>query len=148
MRCIDRGQQTYGARRPTWAREMDDPTDFYVGWLLDPDDRQTLIGRFSPRYAHVVAHHVTLKFGDCEARPPIETEGQVVGEADDGAGVQALVVAISGTTDRPDGATYHITWSLGPGRAARESNDVIRNSGWTVLEQPVHIRLRPCVRGD
>ena len=67
----------------------------------------------------------------------------MVGEADDGAGVQALVVAIGGTTDRPDGSTYHITWSLGPGRAAKESDDVIRDRGWTALAQPVPIRLRP-----
>ena len=30
----------------------------------------------------------------------------------------------------PDGSTYHITWSLGPGRKARESNDVLRDQGW------------------
>lgn len=88
---------------------MDDPTDFYVGWLLDPDDRAALLARFAPRYANVVAHHVTQKFGDHAVHRPTETEGQVVGEADDGVGVQALVVAIGGTTDRPDGATYHVT---------------------------------------
>ena len=120
-----------------------DPRAFDVGWLLDPADRETLIARFPPRYPDVVAHHVTLKFGDHTAHPPTETEGQVVGEADDGAGVQALVVAIGGTTDRPDGSTYHITWSLGPGRAAKESNDVIRDRGWTALAQPVPIRLQP-----
>ena len=27
-----------------------------------------------------------------------------------------MVVELDGTTDRPDGSTYHITWSLGPGR--------------------------------
>lgn len=52
--------------------------------------RQGLIGRFPPRYANVVAHHVTLKFGDGAARPPTATEGQVVGEADDGAGASKL----------------------------------------------------------
>ncbi len=44
------------------------------------------------------------------------------------SGVEAMVVAIDGTTDRPDGSTYHITWSLGDGRRARESNDVLQGT--------------------
>ena len=36
-------------------------------------------------------------------------------------------IELDGTTDRPDGSTYHITWSLGPGREAHESNDVLRD---------------------
>ena len=35
----------------------------------------------------------------------------MVGVDDDGAGVQALVVEIGGAARRPDGSTYHITWS-------------------------------------
>src|SRR5919107_332704 len=62
-------------------------------------------------------------------------KGVVVGVADDGAGVQALVVEIGGTTRRPDGSTYHVTWSLGPGRRAVESNDVIRACGWTAAAE-------------
>ena len=125
-------------------RESDrDPKDFDVGWLLDPADRAALLGRFPPRYPEVVAHHVTFKRGDRDAHPPTETAGQVVGEADDGRGVQALVVAIGGTTIRLDGSSYHITWSLGSGRMAKESNDVIRDLGWTPLAQPILIRLQP-----
>jgi hypothetical protein len=69
--------------------------------------------------------------------------GEVVGVADDQRGVQALVVRIGGTTDRPDGSTYHITWSLGPDREARDSNAVIARRGWTWLAQPIPIRLDP-----
>ena len=65
-----------------------------------------------------------------------------MGVADDGAGVQALVVEIGGTTRRPDGATYHIAWSLAPGREAVESNDVIRERGWTATARRHRIRLR------
>ena len=121
---------------------MSDPRRFYTGWLLHPDDREALLARIPPRYAEVVAHHVTQKFGDCEAAPPTETEGEVLGVADDGRGVQALVVRIAGSTDRPDGSTYHITWSLGPGREAKESNQVIARRGWTWLPAPVPIRLQ------
>jgi len=53
------------------------------------------------------------------------------------------VVRIGGTTDRPDGSTYHITWSLGPGRKAKESNDVIAAHGWTPFAAPIPVRLEP-----
>ena len=80
----------------------------------------------------------------CAGAPlPHETEGQIIGRTDDGRGVEALVVAIEGTTDRPGGGTYHITWSLADGREARESNDVIADRGWTPLERPVPVSLRP-----
>jgi hypothetical protein len=121
---------------------MSNSKSFYVGWLLDPTDREALLARFPPKYPEVVAHHVTLKFGDREAKEPVETRGEVVGYSDDGRGVQALVVLIGGTTERPDGSTYHITWSLAPGRQAKESNDVIRTRGWTPVE-PIPIRLHP-----
>ena len=122
---------------------MSDPTAFYVGWLVDLEDRAALLARFPPRYALVVAHHVSQKFGDRAAVPPTETEGEIVGEADDGQGVQALVVRIGGTTERPDGATYHITWSLAQGREARESNAVIAERGWLPLAEPAPVRLHP-----
>src|SRR3954467_12450098 len=101
----------------------------FIGWALDRGQREALLKRFPPRYAEADADHVTLKFGDAAARLPTETGGEIVGEADDGAGVQAMVVRIGGTTDRPDGSTYHITWSLASGRKAKESNDVIAARG-------------------
>jgi hypothetical protein len=122
---------------------MSDPTSFYVGWLVDPGDREALLARFAPRYPLVVAHHVTFKFGDPDAALPTETSGEIVGEADDGLGVQALVVRIGGTTTRPDGATYHVTWSLADGREARESNAVIDERGWTGILSPARVGLHP-----
>ena len=122
---------------------MSDPAEFYVGWLVDPEDRKALLVRFPPRHARVVAHHVTHKFGDRAAGAPTETEGEITGEADDGLGVQALIVRIGGTTERPDGATYHITWSLAEGREARESNTVIAERGWTSFAEPALVRLHP-----
>jgi len=115
----------------------------FVGWSLDRHQREELLKRFPPRYAEPVADHVTLKFGDAQAKLPSETSGDIVGMADDGRGVQAMVVRIGGTTDRPDGSTYHITWSLGPGRRAKESNDVIAAFGWKDLPEPVAVKLEP-----
>jgi len=115
----------------------------FVGWALDRAERAALLSRFPPRYPNVVADHVTLTFGDRRADLPTETRGEIVGEADDGEGVQALVVRIAGTTDRPDGSTYHITWSLGPGRQATESNAVIARLGWRPLPAPTPLALEP-----
>lgn len=122
---------------------MSDPRRFYTGWLVDAGDRANLLARFPPVYPEVVAHHVTQKFGDVAAAPPSETAGEVIGIADDGVGVQALVVRIGGTTARPDGATYHITWSLAAGREARESNDVIARLGFAELPAPIPVKLEP-----
>ena len=135
-----------GANRGIGARlaaTMADPTSFYTGWLVDPAERDTLLARFPPRYAQVIAHHVTLKFGDREAQPPGEVGAWIVGQADDGLGVQALVVAIDGGAARPDGGTFHITWSLADGREARESNHVIAAQGWAPFDAPVPVRLIP-----
>ena len=117
-----------------------------LGWLLPREEREPLLALIPPHYSRVVAHHVTLKPGARKDHPlPRETSGRVVGIADDGKGVQALVVEIGGTTKRPGGSTYHITWSLGPGRKPVESNDVIREHRWTPLEAPRDIRLEPGV---
>ncbi|HEY8615602.1 hypothetical protein [Phenylobacterium sp.] len=115
----------------------------FTGWELDRQDRERLLVRFPARYPEAVAHHVTLKFRPDKVKLPTERSGEIVGEADDGAGVQAMVVRIGGTTDRPDGSTYHITWSLGAGRKAKESNDVIREHGWRPFAEPIPIRLHP-----
>jgi len=115
-----------------------------IGWKLDRDQRRELLQQFPTTYSEVVADHVTLavRVSDHAALPD-ESIGEIVGWADDGKGVQAMVVSIAGTTDRPDGSTYHITWSLAPGRRAKESNDVIRAHGWTPIELPMPVRLLP-----
>ena len=118
----------------------------FIGWALDPRDRGDLLARFPPVYPDVVADHVTLASGVSADTPvPAEREGRVVGRTDDGAGVEALVVEIGGTTDRPDGSTYHLTWSIdrARGREAKHSNDVIAAQGWAPLPDPIPVRLEP-----
>jgi hypothetical protein len=114
-----------------------------IGWTLDAGQRRALLDRWPPRYANVVAHHVTLAT-DATARPlPPPVRAAIVGHADDGSGVEAMVVAIDGDTARPDGSTFHITWSLADGRRARESNDVLRERGWTAYDEPASITVTP-----
>ena len=112
-----------------------------VGWKLDRTERVELLRDHPPRYAKAVADHVTLKVGSKQL--PNDVQASIVGHTDDGEGVEAMVVAIDGTTDRPDGSTYHITWSLGPGREAKESNDVLKERGWRELDHPLPITLTP-----
>jgi hypothetical protein len=118
-------------------------TSGYVGWALDRVERQALLERFPPCYAQAVADHVTLAYGDRAAELPTETSGEIVGVADDGRGVQAMVVRIAGSTDRPDGSTFHVTWSLAEGRQAVESNDVIARFGWRGIAVPIPLTLEP-----
>lgn len=116
-----------------------------TGWKLPQVERELLLRSFPPKYENVVADHVTLRVGATPETPlpNAPDSSRVVGRADDGESLECLVVELDGTTDRPDGSTYHITWSLGPGRRARESNDVLREQGWEFLEAPIPVELEP-----
>ncbi|HEX8840557.1 MAG TPA: hypothetical protein VF750_08835 [Sphingomicrobium sp.] len=116
-----------------------------TGWKLPRDEREVLLQRFPPKYDNAVADHVTLRVGATPQTPLPREPGsaRIVGRADDGRSLECLVVELDGTTDRPDGSTYHITWSLGPTRKARESNDVLRDKGWEPLPAPIDITLEP-----
>lgn len=116
-----------------------------IGWKLDRDQRRELLEQFPPRYADVIADHVTLKTNSEREELPGPAVSAIVGRADDGDSLECLVVTINGTTDRPDGSTFHITWSLdkSKGREARESNDVLRESGWERLGTAIPIDVQP-----
>lgn len=116
-----------------------------IGWKLDEGERRVLLLELPPTYPDVVADHVTLKTSQPAATPPPpDTAGEIIGVADDGAGVQAMVVRIDGSADRPGGGVYHITWSLdkAAGRTAKQSNDVLAELGWTPLETPKPVALK------
>ncbi len=118
--------------------------DSVIGWKVDREQRKELLQQFPPRYRDVDADHVTLRTKAADgAALPEETLGEIVGRVDDGAGVEAMVVAIGGTTDRPGEGTYHITWSLEPGRKAQESNDVLASHQWTAFDLPMPVKLEP-----
>ena len=115
-----------------------------IGWKLDREQRKELLQQFPPKYPNVDADHVTLQVKASRDAPlPDEQLGEIVGHADDGQGVEAMVVSIGGTVGRPDGSIYHITWSLGPGRKARESNDVLAAGPWEPIDLPMPIKLQP-----
>ncbi|HEY6662676.1 MAG TPA: hypothetical protein VIZ66_07115 [Sphingomicrobium sp.] len=112
-----------------------------TGWKLPSDELERLLERFPPKYEQVIADHVTLRVDGGELPP--KPNAQIVGRADDGDSLECLVAELDVTTDRPDGSTYHVTWSLGPGREAVESNDVLRDRGWEPIAAPIPIGLEP-----
>lgn len=112
-----------------------------IGWKLDRMERDHLLDRFKPRYATAVADHVTLETQARDKPLPPPVDAAIVGRTDDNRGVEAMVVTIDGATNRPDGSTFHITWSLAEGRRAVESNDVIRDRGWARFDDPIPVTL-------
>jgi hypothetical protein len=121
-------------------------TRHVIGWKLDRAEREALLRVLPASYPDVVADHVTLAAGVAPDEPlPPAAEAEIIGRADDGAGVEAMVVRIAGTAERPGGGTYHITWSLDrkKGREARESNDVIAARGWEPIGATHGARLIP-----
>jgi hypothetical protein len=130
---------------PRPSRRLQADTTSAVGWRLDDAERAALLERFAPVYPDVIADHVTLKMNVRSREPlPEPCLGVIVGEADDGAGLQCLVVEVGGGCERWDGGVYHITWSLDRARKRRpiESNGVIAWLGWRAVER-VTITLTP-----
>lgn len=117
------------------------------GWKLERACRAALLEQFPPRYARADADHVTLwsrAAGGMAAEPPPSVgKARIIGRADDGRGVEAMVVEIDGSTTRPDGGTLHITWSLAEGREAKESNAVIAEHGFTPIDDGPPLALIP-----
>ena len=116
-----------------------------IGWKVDRQQRDELLQQFQPRYRDIVADHVTLTTKAERDPLPAETKSEIVGQADDGESLECLVVSIDGSVDRPDGSVFHITWSLDKsrGRMARESNDLLKERGWTPLPQAIPVKLKP-----
>ncbi|RHW19315.1 hypothetical protein D1610_04215 [Sphingomonas gilva] len=117
------------------------------GWKLDRAERNMLLDRFAPIWPDAIADHVTLVTDSQAPQRPPAAEGKIVGEVDDGEGLQAMVVAVDGSTDRPDGSVFHITWSLdrARGREPVESNDVIARLGWRPVDPPQPVTLIPAI---
>lgn len=86
----------------------------YTAYVLPESERQRLQKMFPPKYDEVIGHHITEQFGVPKGTEPVRqpVSFRVVGEADSGDGLQALVIAVDNRLIRPDGKTYHITWSL------------------------------------
>ena len=119
----------------------------YSGWQLPKGERDRILAMIPATYPDLVAHHVTEALGDNTLPVPPEVKCEIVGWADDGKGVQALVVRINGSSKRPMGGIYHITWSLdrAAGFKPVDSNKVIAENGWTPFACLTEIKVTPKV---
>ena len=116
-----------------------------IGWKLDRNAREELLQRFPPRYPETIADHVTLQSNAKTEPLPPPVDARIVGRADDGDSLEAMVVAIEGSVDRPDGSIFHITWSLDAarGRRAKETNKLIQERGWRKFDESISVRIEP-----
>lgn len=114
----------------------------YFAYELDDQSRNTLMSYFIPKYDDVIGHHITYKFGVSrdEEKPNGSDNIYVVGYTTDNKSIEALIVEVDNSTKRPDGKTFHITWSLDrtKGRKPMHSNDIINEFGWTPVK-PIKI---------
>lgn len=115
----------------------------YVGYELTENSRQKLMDMFPPKYSRIFGHHITTKFGTNNPNdiPEYTEDTMVVGYADTGDGLEALVVTINGDSKKEDGNFFHITWSLNPEKYKPvDSNKVVENYSKIA---PVPIQLIP-----
>lgn len=120
----------------------------YLAYELDGKSRASLLEKFPPKFPDVVAHHITIKHGVKQGDPPPEAEAvKVVGYASDES-LECAVVEVGGTTERPDGNTYHITLSLdrSKGRKPVDSNELLAQ-GWQQVE-PFPVEAAPAKLGQ
>ncbi len=105
----------------------------YCGWLVE--NRSHVLARIFPRFPDVIAHHVThaimRKKETLEQYGLTDEVGVIVAEVYNDK-IQAVIVEINGSTIRPDGGHYHITWSLDREAGAKpfDSNILIAESGF------------------
>ena len=121
------------------ANELD---TYFTAYNLTKASRRELMKVFPPKH-NLVAHHVTVEFDVVKDTPvPGYAELKVVGYASDDT-LEALVVSVGGTTTRPDGKVFHLTWSKTSDRSSNDSNAVIAD-GWTPVD-PVPFYAEPAV---
>ena len=107
-------------------------------------ERDQLLRKFKPKYPKVFAHHVTYSMKNKDkSNPPDIQSAEIVGWADSGDGLEAAVVSIDGSINRPDGGIYHITWSLDPSKYKPANSNQLVSYSWTKLDQPIPISLTP-----
>ncbi len=119
--------------------------DMYTAYVLTDKSRNELAEKYPPKYSNFVGHHVTIAFGvPVDSEVPEEADVSVLGIKDTGDGLEALVVSVNGSTERPDGSTYHITWSLEPDKySPKDSNTLMNNGKKYTLSLPTPLETVP-----
>ncbi len=118
--------------------------NMYTAYVLTDAAREKLAKKFPPKYENFIGHHITEQFGvPKDTNTPDPARIKVIGRVDSGDGLEALVVSVDGSQDRPNGGAYHITWSLDPSKyAPKDSNKLVTNSRFS-LSMPIEIETTP-----
>lgn len=120
-------------------------TENYIAYRFNDQTRQRLAELFPPKYPEFLGHHITVKFPakPNDPLPEAPKVAKIVGYADNGEGLEALVVDIDGSIHRPDGKIYHITWSLDRAKGFKpvDSNTLIAQGFQPV--DPIEIMVVP-----
>lgn len=119
--------------------------EMYIAYELDKKSRQILAATFPPKYPEFIGHHITLRMAKKNDTnlPSMPKSVRVIGYADDGDGLEALVVEVNGKVTRPDGNAYHITWSLdrSKGKKPFHSKGLVA-AGYEAVT-PIDIQAKP-----
>jgi hypothetical protein len=117
----------------------------YIVYRFNDQTRHRLAELFPPKYPEFVGNHITIKFPakPNDLLPEVPKVAKIVGHADNGEGLEALVVEIDGDIHRPDGKIYHITWSLDRKKGFKpvDSNTLIAQ-GYQPVD-PIEIMVVP-----
>jgi hypothetical protein len=117
----------------------------YTGWAITEKSKNELLARLPPRYPDVICHHITLTFGS-NGPVPQQAKVEVIGISDNGTNVEALVVKVDGETKNwSNDSVFHVTYSIDRSTGAKpvHSNDVIKNFGIVLLDDPFFINVTP-----
>lgn len=113
----------------------------YQAYLVPRRVIDTLAVGFPPRFSKFNPHHVTITYGVTQQEPLPQGMAQieVVGYASDRKGLETFICKVNGTETRPDGLTYHITWSYDPkqGYEPKHATDIITQYGWVPVRTGV-----------
>lgn len=123
------------------SRAPSNPKNVYRAYPLAASDREKLLKRFPPKYARVVADHLTaegLRSMDKVIEGP--ATGAVIGESV-GGGIQSLIVTVNGNETTADGTPFHITWSAEPGVSTGTAGESAKKHGFARLKSPIAIDL-------
>ena len=101
-----------------------------VCYEIDKDSKAMLMEKFPPKYPVAKYDHITICMGGIDAQTPEPAEKiEVVGIADDGNGIETLIVNVNGCAIRKDGKAWHITASFNPSKNAPATFDVFAKPG-------------------
>ena len=115
----------------------------YSAWVLSESSKTKITNLFGQAHPDLVGHHVTYMFGK-DAVIPEDAVISLVGHCVTDK-IECFVAEVNGSIKRPDGAIYHLTWSLDKSKGAKpvDSNNAIETQGFTHIETPVQITTTP-----